>query len=268
MATNSLPREEMPGPPLLEDFDDESQARALVEDYLDHLAANLIGRVASEDRARLKDEAAFHLERLTAHYASQGRPQRAAAEMAIQQYGDPSQIADQITLSLYEGGRASRLFKFFGRANVTAFAIVGFAQSVYVLLLQLRVFAPSGAAYDLPLDPGDMRVLLPWPLPLPQHPLDFFVLYVYPILAPFLIGWLAGRWIPVRPARAVTGAMLVAIIYSFVVGVSVLPQTAGLLLAIFQLAFWLPISAAMAEASLAMNLRRKLRRSYGERHVA
>ncbi len=221
-------------------------ADELTEDYLDRLAARMVGRIPARERLRLKDEACFHLERLVAQYQVEGQDARSATEKAIHRYGPPAQIADEFIEAWFEAQGEPRLYRRFGRANFTAFVFLGAAQLLYVVLLQVRVFLPNGAAYALPLSPGAARQLLPDPLPLPQSVLELLSLYGYPIVAPIVAGWFVGVAVPVRAERAVTNALMPIVLYSFVMGVLTLPQTAGVLFALFQLAYWLPVGALAA----------------------
>lgn len=234
-------------------------AEIYIEDYLDRLGANLLGRISDDERVRQKDEARFHLERLASHYEGQGLSSIHAAQRASEKYGEPSVIADQMIANAYEAGAKSKLFRIFGRANVTAFAIVGLFQLVFITLLQWRVFSPSSAPYSLALDPGQMRHIFPWPLPLPQRFEDILVLYALPLLVPVLIGWLAGCLIPIKPGRAVAGAVMAAVLHSFFVALSLLPRTEMFVLAIFQLLLWIPLGVLSADLSLGMTLWRKAR---------
>lgn len=239
--------------------DEGHQAETLIEDYTDRLSANLLGRVSTEERVRQKDEARFHLERLSAHYESQGKSAVDAARLAAKKYGDPSVIADHVVLRSYEDAVSSKLFRALGRGNTTAFAIVGVVQVLLIVLLQAKVFSPDSSPYSLALDPGDMRLIFPWPLPLPQRPVDVWVMYVFPFLAPVLIGFVAGRLIPIRPGRTVAGAMMACVLYTFAVAVSLLPRTEMLVLAVLQLIVWIPVGAFCAEITLGLRVWRAAR---------
>lgn len=239
------------------------EAEVVIEDYLDRLSANLLGRVSTDERCRQKDEARFHIERLAAHHQSQGKSPIEAARLAAQKYGDPAVISDQVVLRSYEEAIPSKLFRTFGRGNVTAFAIVGAFQLLLIVLLQLKVFAPNSSPYSLALDPAEMRAIFPWPLPLPQTPSDIWILYIFPAFAPILIGAAAGAWIPVRPGRAVAGATMASVLYTFAVAVSLLPRTEMLLLALFELVFWIPLGILSAEISLGLKTWRVARSRHG-----
>lgn len=221
-------------------------ADELTEDYLDRLAARMVGRLPARERLRLKDEARFHLERLAGQYEIEGQDGKSAMEKAMRRYGPPVQIADEFIEAWYEAQDERGLHRRFGRANFTAFVFLGAAQLLYVILLQIRVFMPSGAAYAFPLSPGAARTLLPDPLPLPQSVIELLSLYGYPLVAPIVAGWLVGVAVPVKAERAVTSALMPIVLYSFVMGVLTLPQTAGVLFALFQLAYWLPVGALAA----------------------
>ncbi len=239
---------------------DDELARELLEDYLDRLAAGLVGRLPLSERLRLKDEAAFHLERLQNQFRAEGLDALAATRCAVERYGSPHRMAEDFVEASFENAIPSPLFRFFGRGAFTAFAIFAAAQLVFMTLLQLRVFLPSGAAYALPLSPGTARTLLPDPLPLPERPGEFVLLYGYPFVAPILAGLLVGALIPARAGRRAAFAIMPIALYSFVVGALTLPQTAGVLFALVQVVWWIPVGAGTASLASTLSAVRRGRR--------
>ncbi|RYG37740.1 hypothetical protein EON81_05810 [bacterium] len=234
-------------------------APEMLRDYLDHLSGLSIGVIPADQRIRLCEETEFHLERLQGKYLAEGLDPEAAMRAAIHHHGDPATIAENFVESHFENHSRSPLYRSFGRGNFVAFGILGLAQMLYTGMLQLAIFLPSGEGYRLPLSPGIARQLLPAPLPLPQSLPELAALYAYPILTPLVCGWLIGRQVPIRAARAAALAMMPIIIYSFFVGTLMLPVTAGLVFALVQVVWWLPVTALLAEVSRSVTRERRVR---------
>src|SRR5262249_29218099 len=136
----------------------------------------------------------------------------------------------------------------FGRAQSLALAIFGCATLAQMLLLQLRIYLPSGEPL-IQLSPAQVRDFIPKPLPYPEMTPMFFITVGFSVLAPILLGWVVGKQIPVRAASAVYWGFSPFIFGSFLMGCVFLPNTEGLLFAIWQLVFWLPVGCLMAHLS-------------------
>lgn len=225
------------------------EAAEVLEDYIDRLRAPLVGIVPLERRQRFVSEVAGHLEALTEDFLAEGLAPSAAAKRAVDEHGNPGKLAEDFLTTWFERDARGPLEKRFGRANCTAFGAFVVVQAVYLFLLQIRIFEPNGVYYRLPLSPGQIRQIWPSPLPYPENSPWFLVLLGYPILAPFLAGIWVGRRVPVRAAKSVYHALVPLILCSFTVGVCLLPVTEGILFALFQLLFWLPIGALCAHIS-------------------
>lgn len=232
----------------------------LIEDYLDHVCAPLVGIVPFEERSRLREEAGFHLERLAQSYVAEGLEPEAAARRAIRTYGEPAKISDEFIESYQENRIQSPLFRRVGSANFIAFCLFGVAQVLYTALLQIRVFLPSGEAYRLPVSPAEARMLIPEPFPIPQSWAEFLLLYGFPVVAPLAAGFLTGLFVPVGASRAVFLAMMPIVIYSFVVGSFMTPITTGLLFALFQAVYWIPAGCFASTLGATYGQRRAVRR--------
>jgi len=232
----------------------------LIEDYLDHVCAPLVGVVPFEERTRLREEAAFHLDRLTQSYVAEGLAPEAAARKAIRTYGDPAKISDDCIESYHENRVQSPVFRRVGSSSFIAFCLFGVAQILYTALLQIRVFLPSGEAYRLPVSPAEARLLIPEPFPIPQSWAEFLLLYGFPVVAPLVAGFYTGLHVPVGASRAVLVAMMPIVIYSFVVGSFMTPITTGLLFALFQAVYWIPAGCLSASLGTTYSQRQALRR--------
>lgn len=229
------------------------EAAEVLEDYVDRLRAPLVGIVPLERRQRFLSEVAAHLEALTEDFQSEGLAATDAAKRAVGEHGNPGKLAEDFLTTWYERGARGPLEKRFGRANCTAFGAFVVVQALYLLVLQVRIFEPNGVYYRLPLSPGQIRQIWPSPLPYPENSPWFLVLIGYPILAPFIAGIWVGRRVPAKAGNAVYHALVPLILCSFTVGVCLLPVTEGILFALFQLVFWLPMGTLAAHISSVLS---------------
>lgn len=234
--------------------------KELIEDYLDHVCQPLVGVIPFAERSRFREEAQFHLERLQQSFVEECSTPSEAALKAIEAYGEADKVSDDCIKSYLDNRIQSPALKTVGTGNFIAFSIFGVAQILYTALLQLHVFLPSGEAYRLPVSPAAARMLLPEPFPIPQSWGDFLLLYGFPFIAPAVAGFVTGWTVPVQAARSVLQAMLPIIIYSFVVGSFMVPMTAGLLFAIFQALYWVPVGCLFASVGTTFAQRRAVRR--------
>lgn len=230
-----------------------------LEDYLETLTAPMIGLVPYGTRMEFRAEARDHIERQIERLRAEAVGEEEATRQAIESYGSSGQICDAFLAEWFNGRSQNLIFRRFGHANYIAFGRFAAAQALYTIILDLRVFLPSGAAYALPLTPAEARRLFPTPLPLPELNSTTLLLLVLPIIAPMIAGYLTGVAAPVRPAQAVYQAMMPILIYSFVVGALMLPMTEGLLFALFQVCFWIPVGMLFANIGAAMSTRKRCR---------
>ncbi|RYG44966.1 hypothetical protein EON79_13735 [bacterium] len=228
---------------------EEAGANAILEDYLDRLAAPLVGTVPIEKRQRFVMEVASHLDSLAEDYRLEGIDPDEAAHRAVREHGAPGKLAEEFLEAWYERDAKGIIERRFGRANCTAFGAFVVAQGLYLLLLQIRVFEPNGVYYRLPLSPGQIRQLWPSPLPYPEASPWFFLLIAYPLVAPFVAGAWVGRRVPARAGLAVYHALMPLILCSFAVGACLLPVTEGVLFALVELGLWLPAGVLTAHTA-------------------
>jgi hypothetical protein len=230
-----------------------------LEDYLDRLTAPMIGLLPYEVRAEFRTETQGHIERVIERRVLEGFDLSEATRSAIGDYGAAETIGDDFVAEWFQNQAKSKFLRRFGYANYIAFGRFMVAQLLYVALLQLRVFAPSEAAYSLPLTPAELRRLIPEPLPLPDLSFSSVMLYLYPLVAPIVAGFLTGLAIPNRVGRAVYHAMMPILMFSFVVGALLLPQTEGLLYVMFQFAYWLPVGIFSANLGSIIGFRLRIK---------
>ncbi len=231
-------------------------ANPAINRFVDLLVTPLAGLIEEEERAQLRAETLLHLEALIERYQRQGMDENAATRKALKEYGDADEGAETYLDQWFNGRQPSWLLQKVGHGNLVAFAWFALPQVLYVLLVHLRVYLPS-PAYAIPLRPADVRAVWPEPLPYPEGSWSFAVAIGFPLLAPIIVGTICGWAIPVGAARSVYHALMPLILYSFVMGALFLPNTEGLLYALFQVVFWLPVGCLCAH--LSSKLARKLR---------
>ncbi len=230
-----------------------------LEDYLDALTAPMVGLVPYRIRVELRAETAAHLERQIDRMLAEGIDRNTATNRSIASYGSARAIGDAFLSEWYQNQAKSPALKKFGHANYVAFGRFAIAQAAVTAMLQLRVFLPSGAAYSLPLTPAEVRRIIPEPFPVPENSLAGLLLFLLPVLAPWIAGLSTGLAVPIRPGRAVYHAMTPIIIYSFVFGALMLPMTEGLLFALFQVVYWIPSGIAASFVGTSIAARRRIR---------
>jgi hypothetical protein len=216
-----------------------------IEDYLADLDLRLCGLVSAEERDRLVGETAFWLERQVRDQLLQGVEEPQAVTTAIRRHGPTRSVAVMLASQQFEQGVDSYVLNKVGRANAIAGSIFGIGNVVYLFLLQLALFLPADSV-RWSASPAQIRSFFPEPLPFPERSWQFAVTIGYPVLAPFLLGWLAGRCIPANAHVAVYRAMAPILLATFVMGCFLLPNTYGLVYALSQIAFWLPVGCSMA----------------------
>lgn len=221
----------------------------LLENYLHDLERAVSPIVDREERISFVAEARVHLEQSIRTERERGRAHLESTQIALAKYGSAGENADAFSASAFEYQGRTTLTKRFGRANLIAYGLMQMAEVLFFLVLQLDIFLPAESLYRIHFSPAQVRGVWPEPLPFPDMSLRFFVLIGYPLLAPIVCGWLIGRLVPVRAAHAVYRGLTPLILISFVMGALLLPVTEGLLFALFQVAFWLPVGCLTAHFS-------------------
>lgn len=209
-------------------------ADALLEDFLDHFCAPLVGVVPYAERRALRHELGAHLDALVAEYEFQGQPTADAVQSALREMGEPW-AAGELWLRAWSAGRqtSSTSSRLACAALARPFAFFGVAAMLNWLLLEQYALTPGGD----------------WLLP-------FVVLLA--AVAPIVCGVCVGAAQPGHPTRGVLPALLILSLHALVTGLVMLPQTDGLRFAAVPLVWWVPVG--LLSSSLAAALVRSHRR--------
>jgi hypothetical protein len=235
-----------------------------LDSYLEALTAPLVGVVPPVERARLKQETLFHLERLREDAEREGFTGYAAVEKAIETYGAPPMVAERFLESWGRRAEDGPLIRRYGRDRLIGLGVFGVAQTLCVIVFQMRVFLPSDSVFRYAINPALLREILPPGFPLPELTPLYFLAVLCAIALPVVAGWIVGLLVPFRPGRAALVGVIPATLYSVVSGVMLLPMKEMLYLALGQILWWIPISVASAWfASLAARERGRAREWQG-----
>jgi hypothetical protein len=227
--------------------------------YLDRLDDPLRGVVSPQERSSFLEQTRGHLEQAIAEHMEQGHSKLLATQSVLEKYGDPAQNAEEYLESWFQYRMRTPLSRRFGRGNLVAYGVFQAAAVVYYLILQVDVFLPAEAMYRIPwrLTPLQVREVWPEPLPFPDLSVRFFLTIGWPVIAPIVSGVIVGLMVPARAYAAVYRGLMPLILLSFVMGALLLPMTQGILFALFQVVFWLPMGCLSAwSASRLSRLRR------------
>lgn len=235
--------------------------------YLAEILAYLDGFVPAPEVERLLEETEDHLWCIAESVAEGENPTEHDFGVAFQELGDPKSIADQFIEAWFSrpsrlgpleqriGPFAARVLILFGLANILSWTI-----------LQFRVFLPTSSPIHLPWSPAQIRHYFPEPLPFPDFSPQFLLVTGVPLLAPPILGWIAGRILPVRPYWYVYAVLTPMILVSYAIGTLLLPVTDGVLFATLQLVYWLPIGCSFAAISHVLH--RRVRKARAERRMS
>ncbi len=230
-----------------------------LENYLSELDRALCGSIPEAHRIDYVQETGFWVEHNAGDALLQGIPYPEAISEALAKHGNPQQVANQYIAKYYEDALDSPVYRFLGRANTTAVAILGTANALYLGFLQLRILLSNAPALHPRWSPAEARVWFPEPLPFPDMTWIFLITVGYPLLAPIFGGFLCGRAIPVGAFRAIYKVLMPMVAGAFLLGSVLLPEKSALLYAILLLLWWMPAGMLSAEIS-SFFARRKRRR--------
>lgn len=169
----------------------DEDVAALMEDYLDHLLAPLVGKAPYDLRMQLRAELRDHLEALAEAREELGESREEAAAAALRQFGDPAKIARE----WLDEWRPKSAVSLRSVRNSAACFVPAFALAWFTVAVLSPVQTP---------------------------PATFFVLVVIPLFAGFFAGVLAQA----RPGSSTLfgvlglalGAGLLGLIEAFVLG--------------------------------------------------
>ncbi len=241
----------------------EAEIPVAIRQYVETLDRSLAGEVSNAERELLVEEALFVLESSVAEGTLLGKTVEEAIRDALQEYGPVLAVADAHVEGFYEADPRSPIIQLLGRANALAFGLFGCATLAYYILLQVRIYLPVGVPINLPFSPAEVRSVFPEPLPYPDLTPSFFALLGYPLIVPFVLGWVVGRRIPVHAPAAVFRSMGPIALCSFLMGSLLLPNTEGLLFAIWQVIFWIPVGYLTACLSSYLARQRRAKTQKG-----
>lgn len=225
-----------------------------VSDYLAQLEHALAAYVPETEALRLIEESEDHLISLIQTLEEQGEGPE-SVHLAILEMGSPQSVADYFIEAWYlRPSRLGPLERRLGPGLTRTLIWFGAAEFLLWTLLQARIFLPAYGSVQLPWSPATVRRYFPEPLPFPDFSLRFLLIIVLPIVLPPLLGYAVGRQVPVRPHIEVAKVVIGLAVFSYAIGLLLLPVTDGVILAILQLAYWLPM------ASLTAHLTRYRRR--------
>ncbi len=235
------------------------EAVRLIEDYLDHLCAPLVGVVPYEDRMCLRMEADEHLSAKMQLYINDGIEPVDAALKAIHQYGTSQEMAEayleEWMRHLPKGTLANKI----GLPNAFALLFFGQATMIGEILVQIRLYHPNPDPVLFGLSLPELRQIIPEPFPLPDRNPTWILFWAYAFLAPILAGWFTGRTALVGAAKAVLQVQICLTLLTFILGTAMLPTQEGLWLALVMVFWWVPIGALLAHVASALQRRRRLR---------
>lgn len=232
----------------------------LIQGYLDVMISRLVGFVPAGERARLRLETQFHLERLREDAIRTGEAPLEAARHAIREYGCPLEIAEMTVDQTFRRQFRSQWIQKLGPANAIAFVVFGLAELACFLLFQYRTFEPVESAFRYAIDPALIPDAIRPFLPIPEVTPVYTGHLLLMIFAPMVAGWIVGRRVPIRASRAAYQGMLPCILYSFVAGLLSLPVQEMLGFALLQIVWWLPTGMAAAYVATLVERDRRVRR--------
>lgn len=225
-------------------------AEILIEDYLDHMNAPLVGLIPVLERRRIRQEAAYHLDRAVRTYMMNGCSAEDAARKAIEEYGDSRALSGNMLQEWMERRVGTNVTRMFSRPVVIATACFSFAQAAVLILQQVHIVTvelqSNPPPITLGLSPAQVRQIIPRPLPLPESSPTFVLLILALLILPLVAGFLCGWMVPVRAVRATYQVIVSLTLSSFFAGFLMLPACYGLLTAMFQLVYWLPFGCIAA----------------------
>lgn len=209
----------------------ERSVEPVIEDYLDHVCAPLVGHVPYARRQTLRSELAEHLDALIEAREELGETHEDAVQQALRQFGDPATLGRQ-WLREWEGAQGpSETMWEAGRLGMRYFAPAGLIGLAVMSLLQ-----NGPGRFSLPL-----------------------VGVIIPAGAAFVTGFRSRRWAMVAAGAGVGSVTLLSALLALS-----FPQETGestfAALAIVGFFLWMPVSCVLSELG-ALARRRLSRRS-------
>lgn len=233
----------------------QSASSDQIRKFLLEVAVFLNRVVPYEEIERLLEEISDHFE--TMLEAGDQNFDQIALE-----FGSSRDLADNFIRAWYtKRASPSIIEKRMGTGAMFVFGTFGIATLAYWILLQSRVFLPTYTSIRLPWSPGQIRAFFPEPLPFPDFSIQFLLITGIPLLAPPVLGWLAGRKVHIAPHSTVYAVLVHVAIVSYIIGIMLLPMTDGLVFAVFQTVYWLPVGCMTALATHRLDRKRRKKRA-------
>lgn len=218
----------------METREDAGAEDALVEDYLDHLCAPLVGIVPLAARRDLRAEMRAHLEALASEYGFEGEPPAKATAAALKELGEPWQVGQTFLREWLQGSPNAAPARLTRAAAFRAFAFFGIAALPCWALLEHRALDTSASD------------LTPW-------------LWLLAAFAPLAAGTLTGLAPQPKMGRGLGWAIGALTLHAIAASALLLPQTDGFGFALCLPVWWLP--AGWLSATATAHLVRRHRRA-------
>lgn len=233
----------------------------VIEDYLDHVFAPLIGLIPYIERRRMRKEIQLLLEKAAQQRRAAGTPPAEAGLLAIEELGDSGRISDDL---IKNWQREAVKGRFRDQRAANAVAVVALCLTNLWIVALLRLYslsrdADSAKTITFGLPPDLIRRVIPHPLPLPEATPLFVTLSLSLLLCPLAAGCLAGIFVFVRPAWTAVRSQAILTACTLLADLAFLKLSDALLMAGFQLLFWIPAEALAAAAASAAAWRLRCR---------
>ncbi len=226
----------------------------LVDDYLEHLCAPLVGWVPYRERERLREEARSHLEGRAHAYGIDGFAPQEAMRRSIERFGKSARLSEEFLETWLNYQSQGKIVQKLGLNNAYALFFFGQMAALSYLFLNLRLVFPPSSSLRFGESVHRFDAI---GMPLPDGSIWTYLFLGIVFLAPFVAGWLTGRMAVLHAARAVYHMMLPIIIGTFFLGVALLPSREGLFVALAETLWWLPVGCLTAHVAAAVTWRRR-----------
>lgn len=231
----------------------------LVNDYLDHLCAPLVGVVPYAERSRLRDEAAFNIEGRVKQYELDGLSPVDAVTRAIEKYGRSDVLSERFLVEWTRYQPKGILARRIGLSRTYAAVFFGQPLLWCFLLVQIRIYFPDPQPYTFGLKMWELRRLIPEPLPIPELSPTFFALWALCFFSPVVAGYLTGSRIPVHASSTALSATLACFGLAAMASLITFPVQEAMLFAAVVLLWWVPAGVLSAHFAGAAARCRRIR---------
>ncbi len=227
--------------------DREAALSRRIDDYLDFLCAPLVGIMDYEDRRSFREEAWAHLQALVAEYRQLNLSEMEAVETALREFGDPWKVGKAFAREWMTKQPPPESIRRAQSPAACAFAWFGMASVVNLLIFERYALLPS-FWYD-----PKVAQMLSW----------------IAGLSPIAAGILTGLSMTGTNAKPILRVQAGLALFSLLFGLTFLPHVDMLILALCQIAWWLPAGyfTTAATATVAQRFRRPRFWRHGRRRA-